>query len=167
MTVHATLPSAIDSDTYRSVFRRHAAGVVVITADAGHGPAGFTATSLVSLSLLPPLVSFALSTTASSWPAINSARSLVVNFLDAGQHDLAGRFATSGIDRFAAPTRWSRLETGEPVLDDAPSFLRGLVEHRFGAGDHHIVVVRLVGFGERRPHDPLVYHGGSYTTTRP
>ena len=133
----------VDADVYRSVFRRHAAGVVVITADAGHGPVGFTATSLVSVSLLPPLVSFSISTTASSWPTLQASDSLVINFLDAGQHEIAGRFATSGIDRFAEPTRWSRLGTGEPVLDEAPSFLRGLVEHRFAVGDHHIVVARL------------------------
>jgi len=171
MSVPAILPapvleSTVDADTYRQVFRRHAAGVVVITADGGTGPAGFTATSLVSVSLLPPLVSFALSTTASSWPAINAASSLVVNFLDAGQHELAARFATSGIDRFAEPLRWSRLSTGEPVLDDAPSYLRAQIEHRFGVGDHHIVVARLATFGERRPHhQPLVYHDGSYATT--
>jgi flavin reductase (DIM6/NTAB) family NADH-FMN oxidoreductase RutF len=157
----------VDADTYRSIFRRHAAGVVVITADAGHGPVGFTATSLVSVSLQPPLVSFAISTKASSWPTINAAKSLAINFLDAGQVDLAGRFATSGIDRFAAPTRWSRLGTGEPVLDDAPSYLRGLVEHRFGVGDHHIIVARLAVHAERRTHEPLLYHDGRYATTDP
>ncbi|WP_433013325.1 flavin reductase [Kribbella sp. CA-294648] len=47
------------------MFRRYAAGVVVIAADAGNGPVDFTATSLVSVSLLPPLVSFSIATTAS------------------------------------------------------------------------------------------------------
>jgi flavin reductase (DIM6/NTAB) family NADH-FMN oxidoreductase RutF len=155
----------VDANVFRSVFRRHAAGVVVITADAGHGPVGFTATSLVSVSLLPPLVSFSIATTASSWPTINKATSLVIHFLDAGQHEIAGRFATSGIDRFAEPTKWSRLRTGEPVLDDAPSYLRGLVEHRFAVGDHHIVVARLATHAERREHDPLLYHDGRYATT--
>ncbi|WP_328989512.1 flavin reductase family protein [Kribbella sp. NBC_01245] len=155
----------VDADVYRNVFRRHAAGVVVITADAGHGPVGFTATSLVSVSLLPPLVSFAISTTASSWPTVHAANSLVINFLDAGQTELAGRFATSGIDRFAEPTRWSRLDSGEPALDDAPSFLLGHVEHRFGVGDHHIIVARLATHTERREHDPLLYHDGRYATT--
>ncbi|MEU0092859.1 flavin reductase family protein [Kribbella sp. NPDC006257] len=156
---------SVDANVFRSVFRRHAAGVVVITADAGHGPVGFTATSLVSVSLLPPLVSFSIATTASSWPTINKATSLVIHFLDAEQHEIAGRFATSGIDRFAEPTRWSRLRTGEPVLDDAPSYLRGLVEHRFSVGDHHIVVARLATHAERREHDPLLYHDGRYATT--
>ncbi|GAA1538375.1 flavin reductase family protein [Kribbella lupini] len=155
----------VDADLFRSVFRRHAAGVVVITADAGHGPAGFTATSLVSVSSLPPLVSFSIATTASSWPTIQATQSVVINFLDAGQHDLAGRFATSGIDRFAEPTRWSRLRTGEPVLDDAPSYLRALVEHRFAVGGNHIVVARLAVHAERREHDPLLYHDGQYVTT--
>jgi flavin reductase (DIM6/NTAB) family NADH-FMN oxidoreductase RutF len=182
MSVHAINPSrsdhpglsvvpdlvqerTVDADSFRSIFRRHAAGVVVITADAGHGPAGFTATSLVSVSLHPPLVSFSIATTASSWPTVNQADSLVINFLDAGQHEIAGRFATSGIDRFAEPTSWSRLQTGEPVLDEAPSYLRGLVEHRFAVGDHHIVVARLATHAERREHEPLLYHDGRYVST--
>lgn len=156
---------AVDAATFRSVFRRHAAAVVVITADAGHGPVGFTATSLVSVSLLPPLVAFAISTTASSWQTVSTAGSVVVNFLDAGQHELARRFATSGIDRFAEPTRWSTLGTGEPVLDEAPSYLRGLVEHRFSVGDHHLVVARLAGHAERRAHESLLYHDGRYAGT--
>ncbi|WUJ74077.1 flavin reductase family protein [Kribbella soli] len=152
----------VDGDVYRSVFRRHAAGVVVITADAGHGPAGFTATSLVSISLLPPLVSFAIATSASSWPTVSTANSLVINFLSADQHGIAGRFATSGIDRFAEPTNWSRLATGEPVLDEAPSYLRAQVEHRFAVGDHYLVVARLATHTERREHEPLLYHDGHY-----
>ena len=158
---------AVDADVYRSVFRRHAAGVVVITADAGHGPVGFTATSLVSVSLLPSLVSFAIATSASSWPAVSATGSLVVNFLSADQQAIAGRFATRGIDRFAEPTRWSRLPTGEPVLDEAPSLLRAQVEHRFAVGDHHLVVARLTTHFERREHEPLLYHDGRYATATP
>jgi flavin reductase (DIM6/NTAB) family NADH-FMN oxidoreductase RutF len=153
---------AVDADVYRSIFRRHAAGVVVITADAGHGPVGFTATSLVSVSLLPPLVSFAIATSASSWPTVSTATSLVINFLAADQHAIAGRFATSGIDRFAEPTRWSRLSTGEPALDEAPSYLRAQVEHRFAVGDHYLVVARPATHTERREHEPLLYHDGHY-----
>ncbi|MFF1819115.1 flavin reductase family protein [Kribbella sp. NPDC058245] len=157
----------VDADVYRNVFRRHAAGVVVITADAGHGPVGFTATSLVSVSLLPPLVSFAIDTKASSWPTVSRTASLAINFLSDDQHAIAGRFATSGIDRFAAPTRWSRLRTGEPVLDEAPSVLRAHVEHRFAVGDHYLVVARLITHTERREHEPLLYHDGRYATATP
>jgi flavin reductase (DIM6/NTAB) family NADH-FMN oxidoreductase RutF len=153
----------VGADAYRSVFRRYAAGVVIVTADAGFGPAGFTATSLASISLDPPLVSFALSTGASSWPTIAAASTVVVNFLSVEQHALAGRFATSGIDRFAAPTRWSRLPGGEPLLDDGVGHLHGSVRYRYPAGDHTLVVVQV----ERATiadHPPLVYHEGGYRT---
>lgn len=157
---------AVESDDYRSLFRTYAAGVVVITADGGHGPAGFTATSLATVSLDPPLISFALSTTASSWPTIADAGMLVVNFLDSRQHRIASRFATSGIDRFAAPTRWSRLSEGEPVLDDAPSYLRAQIEDRVPVGDHHLVIARATEATRLRHHSPLVYHDGTYGTVR-
>ena len=159
------LPAAVDPAAYRSIFRSHAGGVAVVTADAGRGPVGFTATSVVSVSLQPPLVSFALSNESSSFPTLLEARAVVVNFLDVDQVDLAGRFASRGVDRFADPTQWSRLEDGSPVLDEAPSFLHGPIEHRFAVGDHHIIVASLHGALQRRPYGPLIYHDGAYGTT--
>ena len=156
---------AVDPAAYRAIFRSHAGAVAVVTADAGHGPVGFTATSVVSVSLSPPLVSFALSNESSSFATLAAARTVVVNFLDASQTDLAGRFASRGVDRFAPPTRWSRLEDGAPVLDDAPSFLHGPIEHRFAVGDHHILVAGLHQATQRRAYGPLIYHAGRYGTT--
>jgi flavin reductase (DIM6/NTAB) family NADH-FMN oxidoreductase RutF len=153
---------SVNPAAFKAAFRRHAAGVVVITADAGRRPAGFTATSLASVSLDPPLLSFALATTASSWPTVAIAPTLVVNFLADDQRGLATTFATSGIDRFAEPTRWSRLVTGEPVLDEAPGHLRAEIVDRHPVGDHHIVVARVTHAWAVDEHAPLVYHGGTY-----
>lgn len=165
MTTRTDIPSTTTEADFRSTFRQFAAGVVVITADAGAGPVGFTATSLASVSLRPPLVSFALSTTASSWPTIAATGGIVINFLDATQHWIATQFATSGIDRFAAPVNWFRLGTGEPVLDGTPGHLRGEVEHRHTVGDHQLVIARVTHTAVN-PHAPLVYHDGSYGTVR-
>ncbi|MGW0582255.1 flavin reductase family protein, partial [Streptomyces sp. NPDC002920] len=68
----------------RSVFRRHAAGVAVITAAGASGPVGFTATSLTSVSAEPPMLSFGVGTGASSWPAISGAEHVGVHLL--GDH---------------------------------------------------------------------------------
>ncbi|WP_091642874.1 flavin reductase family protein [Micromonospora pallida] len=162
--VPTTDPTGVDSGTFRRAFRRHAAGVAVLTLAGPGGPVGVTVTSLASLSLTPPLLSFALATASSCWPSFQGAGSFVVNLLAAGQEDLAGRFATRGVDRFAAPTRWTRLPTGEPVLDDVPVSLRCTVEHRIPVGDHHLVVGRVLAVTTRAATAPLLYWDGAYTT---
>jgi flavin reductase (DIM6/NTAB) family NADH-FMN oxidoreductase RutF len=156
-----TVPGT-DADRFKQAFRNHPAGVVVITVDAGRGPTGFTATSLTSLSLAPPLVSFGIGTGTSSWPHVERASSLVVNFLAAGQEDVAKRFATSGIDRFSAPTRWFRHPAGDPVLDGVAGWLRAGVERTVPAGDHRIVIARVEDAWLEEDSAPLVFHGGRY-----
>jgi flavin reductase (DIM6/NTAB) family NADH-FMN oxidoreductase RutF len=164
MTAPATDPAAaLDAATYRAIFRHHPAGVCVVTADAGSGPAALTATSLTSLSLDPPLVSFAVAARASSWPTLRDAQTLVVHLLAAGQQDAARHFATPGIDRFAPPTRWSRLPTGEPILADPPVKLRCAVVERLAVGDHTIVVAQpLESFRGADRHDGLLYVDGGF-----
>jgi flavin reductase (DIM6/NTAB) family NADH-FMN oxidoreductase RutF len=155
-------PAGFDPADFKRAFRGHPAGVVVITVDGGRGPAGFTATSLASLSLDPPLVSFGISVTASSWPHVRDAESAVVHFLGADHEHVARRFATSGIDRFAEPTSWRRLPDGSPVLDETAGWLRVRIAERIAAGDHR-VVIGLVEEGDiRGGHQPLLYHNGAY-----
>lgn len=153
---------ALDPAHFRELFRRHAAGVVVVTLDSGAGPAGFTATSFASVSLQPPLATFAISTTASTWPQVRTASTVVVNLLGADDAELAARFATSGIDRFAAPTRWRRLPTGEPVLDQAAHWLRGRLNELIPVGDHFLAVVAVEQISVGADVPALAYHRGAY-----
>ncbi|MCC8242834.1 flavin reductase family protein [Saccharothrix luteola] len=156
----ATLPGS----SLRRAFRRHPAGVVVITADAERGPVGFTATSLTSVCAEPPLISFGISTGSSSWPHVREAASVVVNFLGAHQEDVARRFATSGVDRFAAPTCWHRLANGDPVLDGTAGWLRAEVQTLIPVGDHHLVLALVIATDLRDGTPPLLYHDGRYHT---
>ncbi|MEU1125519.1 flavin reductase family protein [Streptomyces sp. NPDC005899] len=169
--VPAAVPAApapgIAPERFKQAFRRHPAGVVVVTTDAGHGPVGFTATSLTSLSLAPPLVSFGVGTSTSSWPHIERATTAVVHFLGAEQRALATTFATSGIDRFAAPTRWTRLAGGEPVLDGVAGWLRLTLRSVVPAGDHRIVIARVEESWLDEGRSPLLFHDGSYHSLRP
>ncbi|WP_218028104.1 flavin reductase family protein [Streptomyces niveus] len=162
VTVSSQLTTGIAPERFKNLFRRYPAGVVVVTADAGRGPVGFTATSLTSLSLSPPLVSFGIALSGSSWPTIERASSAVVNFIGAEQEPLARTFATSGIDRFAAPTAWHRLPDGEPVLDGVAGWLRLSVQQIVPAGDHRIVVGRVEDAVYDDSRRPLVFHDGHY-----
>jgi flavin reductase (DIM6/NTAB) family NADH-FMN oxidoreductase RutF len=165
-TLTITVPSlpatGIAPERFKQIFRNHPAGVVVVTVDSGAGPAGFTATSLTSLSLQPPLVSFGVGVTASSWPHVEQARSAVVNFLGADQEQLARTFATSGVDRFAEPTRWRRLPAGDPVLDGVSGWLRLEVEQIVPAGDHRVVIGRVQDSWTGADRNPLLFHNGGY-----
>jgi flavin reductase (DIM6/NTAB) family NADH-FMN oxidoreductase RutF len=156
----------LDPDQFKAALRRHPAGVAVITCDGGRGPAGFTATSLISLSLQPPLVAFALSHTASTWPSLRDSDTVVVHLLGEHQQEVAQTFATSGIDRFAEPTRWCRLATGEPLIAGTPTWIRCDVEHRIAVGDHDLVVGRALQVGQQDVGAPLLYHDRAYKQVR-
>jgi flavin reductase (DIM6/NTAB) family NADH-FMN oxidoreductase RutF len=150
---------------FKLAFRNHAAGVAVITADAGNGPVGLTATSVFSVSAEPPLLIFSISSASSSAPTIRSADTVIVHLLGADQIGLAKLCATSGIDRFADRTIWDRLLTGEPYFPSAHAWIRGKVINRMEAGTSTVIAVHALQ--AKLPEDagdaaPLVYHNRRY-----
>ncbi|MFJ9574162.1 flavin reductase family protein [Streptomyces bacillaris] len=149
----------------RSVFRRHAAGVAVITA-AGERPVGFTATSLNSVAAEPPLVSFGIGTTSSSWPVLAEAEHVGVHILGEHQQELAATFARSGADRFGPSTDWSSGPEGVPLLAGVSAWLVCRVAARVPAGDHRIVIAEAVAGDPSGAGRPLVYHQGRFTALR-
>ena len=155
--------TVVDPDLFRALLRRHAAAVVVVTAP-GTPPAGFTATSFTSVSLEPPLVSFCLAHTASSWPAVSRASLVAVHVLADHQEPVARTFATSGIDRFATHGAWRPGPGGVPLLDGVLARLVCRVGQRVRAGDHTIVLATPLSGEHVADEDaaPLVYHAGRY-----
>lgn len=146
----------------RSVFRRHAAGVAVITARSGSGPAGFTATSLTSVSADPPMVSFGVGTNASTWPALSGTDHVGVHILGEHQQELAATFARSGADRFGAPTVWREGPAGIPVLDGVLAWMVCRIVARVPAGDHRLILAEVLLGDASGAGRPLVYHQGSF-----
>ncbi|MEU0071828.1 flavin reductase family protein [Streptomyces sp. NPDC006332] len=155
-------PRLASPDLLRSVFRRHAAGVAVITARGDAGPVGFTATSLTSVSADPPMLSFGIGTGASSWPAVSESEHVGVHILGEHQQDLAATFARSGADRFGAATAWREGPEGVPVLDDVQAWLVCRVVARVPAGDHRIVLAEVAVGDSTGPGRPLLYHQGRF-----
>ncbi|WP_199433595.1 flavin reductase family protein [Qaidamihabitans albus] len=151
------------TEDFKTAFRDHPAGVAIITADDGGGPAGLTATSVVSVSAEPALLAFSLSVRSSATPRLARARTVVVHLLGTAQLDLAKRFATGGIDRFGGPVGWTRLPTGEPLLLGVDRWLRGGIVHQVAAGDATVMIARVqqVRTGHRNDA-PLVYRDRSW-----
>jgi flavin reductase (DIM6/NTAB) family NADH-FMN oxidoreductase RutF len=155
--------SMVSPTAFKSVFRHHPAGVAVVTFAHGGTLYGFTATSVISVSADPPVLTFSIDSSSSSWPALAEAETLVVNFLAAAQVEVSARFATRGIDRFAEGG-WSLLPTGEPVLEGSPSWVRGRVVQRTAIGRSFLVSILALEVHESGHGSPLVYHDRTYHT---
>lgn len=144
-TSPASFPVAsLTAEEFKAVFRGHPGGVAVITADAGDGPVALTATSVASVSAEPPLLIFSLSTISSAAPTIAAAETVVVHLLDADDLDLAKLGATSGVDRFADESAWTRLPTGEPVFPGARAWLRCAIINRMDAGGSTVIAAQAL-----------------------
>ncbi|PVE13772.1 flavin reductase family protein [Streptomyces scopuliridis] len=164
-TPDLSTPQLASPDLLRSVFRQHAAGVAVITAQ-GEGPVGFTATSLNSAAAEPPLISFGVGTSSSSWPVLAETAHVGVHILGEHQRDLAATFARSGADRFAPPTSWRTGPEGVPVLDGVLAWLVCRVIARVPAGDHRLVIAQAVVGDPAGGGRPLLYHQGRFNALR-
>lgn len=165
MTVIDEPLAPVAPDTFRALLRRQAASVAVVTA-AGDPPVGFTATSFTSVSLHPPLVSFCLARSSSSWPTVSRAEHVAVHLLGEEQREVARTFATSGIDRFAAYSGWRLGPYGVPLLDEPVAWLLCRVTERVLAGDHAIVLAEPLT-GRHGEGAPLLYHMGRYAALQP
>lgn len=136
--------ASLSSEDFRSAFRQHPAGVSVVTADDGTGPVALTATSVFSVSAEPPLLIFSASKLSSSTPTLVNSDTVVVHLIDADALHIAKLGATSGIDRFADASMWSRLNTGEPVFHGVKVWIRGKVVNRMDAGGSTVIVVHAL-----------------------
>lgn len=163
----ATTPTSVpdtggiiaDGADFRSIFRRHAAGVAIVTAAVDGAFVGMTVTSLISVSADPPIIAFSLSAKSSATPPLRRARTMVMHLLGSGHVDLATRFATSGIDRFDG-LDWELLDTGDPVLADVESWMRCRVVDLIPTAGSTVVIAaveRVVGAEMTDRHEPLVY----------
>ncbi|MFF4298962.1 flavin reductase family protein [Streptomyces vinaceus] len=150
---------------FRAVLGNFASGVTVITAPAAEGedgPAGFACQSFASLSLDPPLVTFMVARTSTTWPRIARAGVFCVNILGAEQGELCRAFAVSGADKFAGITHTPAPVTGSPQLAAVPAWIDCRIHAVHTGGDHLIVVGRVEAMGAAGEDGPLLFHKGRF-----
>jgi len=155
-----TAVRGLSPDAFKRVFRNHAAGVAIITADAGNGPVGLTATSVFSVSAEPALLVFSVSDDSSSARTLHKTENVIIHPLSADQVDLAKLCAKSGADRFADTSPWDRLPTGEPSFPTAQAWIRGRVVNRMPAGGATVLAVHALEASEPEGEfsPPLIHH---------
>ena len=133
----------------------------IITVTTPEGRAlGMTANSLASVSLRPPLISVSVDCEAEMHDAILQTREFVVNILSSPQEALARRFADQHEDRFDG-VGYRQSPEGLLLLDGALAHIECVRQAEYPAGDHTIVVARVVG-GATADGRPLLYYRGGY-----
>ena len=152
---------AFDDARYRYVLGHYPTGVVVVTALVDGDPVGLAIGSFTSLSLDPPLVLFCPDRSSSSWPRIRAAGVFCANVLAADQELVCRTFAAKGGDKFER-IGWRPSPTGAPIIDDVLAWVDCEIDNVVEAGDHYVVIGRVVDLGIDRDEGPLLFFRGGY-----
>lgn len=156
-----------DPQEFRAALGLFATGVTIVTARNAQGlPVGLTANSFNSVSLNPPLVLWSLRSAAQSMPAFARGSHYAIHILAAEQLDLARRFATPGIDRFAG-LRLDEGSGGVPLIAGCAAVFECANRSQYEEGDHVIFVGEVERSRHREGAQPLIFHGGRYYTELP
>jgi len=155
----------VSSDQFRDALARLPAGVVVVSARVGDEFRGLTASSLVSISLEPPMVLVGLERESATRVAVLETRAFNVSLLTRSQEFIADRFAGR------APTfdpLWRTLShrmgaNGIPLIDGCAAWLECRLVQNHPAGDHEILVGEVQAASVGRG-DPLILWDRTFWT---
>jgi flavin reductase (DIM6/NTAB) family NADH-FMN oxidoreductase RutF len=147
----------VPSRQFLDAMARLPAGVVVVSARLGDEFRGLTASSLVSISLEPPMVLVGVERESQTRVAILATKAFNISVLTRSQEFIADRFAGRAP---AIDAAWRTLPhrlgaNGIPLVDGCAAWLECRVVHTHPAGDHDVFVAEVeaatVGAG-----DPLI-----------
>ncbi|WP_024820714.1 flavin reductase family protein [Arthrobacter sp. 31Y] len=155
--------STIDARRFRDTLGHYASGLTIVTGDDDGEPLGFTCQSFYSVSVEPPLISFSVMKTSTTYPRIRSTGKFAVNVLAHHQHSIANQFARSGTDKWAGIT-WEPTSSGNPILADSLIWIDCTIHAEYEAGDHFIVVgaVNELISADAGQSEPLLFFKGQY-----
>lgn len=146
----------------RDVMGHLPTGVVAVSStdpDAAR-PVGLIVGTFQSLPLAPPLISFSVARTSSSWPRIRPVGRFTASVLAEGQHHVCQALSRKQDDKFDS-VDWTVSDHGCPRITGALAWIDCEIRHELDGGDHVIVVASVrelaAGSGE-----PLVFHRGRF-----
>ncbi len=152
---------ALTRDVLRQAYGMFPSGLTAVCATVDGTPVGMVASSFTSVSLDPPLVSVCMAHTSTTWPVLKEAQALGVSVLSSEHSAVARSLSAKSGDRFAGVS-WELVGSGAIVVHGSALWLECAVEHEFRAGDHDIVVFRIVSLAPYPDVAPIVFHGSRF-----
>jgi flavin reductase (DIM6/NTAB) family NADH-FMN oxidoreductase RutF len=129
-----------------ALFRRLTLGVYVVGVAHDERRGAFTAAWIMQASFKPLLIALSVNPQNASYPLLHDGGGFAVSVLGRGQLDLARHFGTrSGrdLDKLAG-IGWRPGRSGAPILEEALAYLDCELTKRLRAGDHELVVGRVI-----------------------
>lgn len=141
------------------LFRRLTNGVYVITASYAGQADGFTAAWVTQVSFSPLLLMLSVHPEHATWPLIQTSGRFVVNVLRAGQLELARHFGTQSgrdVDKLSRVQTTAVGDGAAVVLTDSAAWLACQIDQQVPAGDHVLVIARVVAGDILEPQATLL-----------
>jgi flavin reductase (DIM6/NTAB) family NADH-FMN oxidoreductase RutF len=159
-TMNSSAPD--DLEAFKQTFRRHAAGVAIVTSIGEDGkPVGFTATSLASLSAVPPLVTFNMARVSSAWSAMVVGNRVAIHTLGPRTKHLAEKFAASNAVRFSGD-HWAPGPHDVPIVAGVTAWMLGRIVAVHPSFSNAVIIVHIDEGELGEADDALLYHERSY-----
>jgi flavin reductase (DIM6/NTAB) family NADH-FMN oxidoreductase RutF len=153
--VHTSVPS----DAFRGAVGEFATGVTVVIAEHEGRAGGMTLNSFTSVALEPPLVLVSLAHGTRTLDLVESAQRFSVSVLQREQRELAIEFSTAVAEFPLQHT--TRTYDGFVVVKGAASTMHCEVDQVVRAGDHDLVIGRVVGI-THPGGDALLFQKGRF-----
>jgi flavin reductase (DIM6/NTAB) family NADH-FMN oxidoreductase RutF len=136
-----------------ALFHRLTLGVYVVGVADGARRDAFTAAWVMQVSFDPLLLAVSINPDNASYEILHAGGGFAVSVLQQGQLELARRFGTrSGREEDKlAGVRWRPGRTGSPILEEALAYFDCELHGRTRAGDHELVLGRVVDGGVLAP----------------
>lgn len=152
-----------DVQRLRQVFGAFPSGVAALAAVVGGEPTVLVASSFaVGISQDPPLALFAVQRSSTTWPALAQASTIGVSILSESHGVTCRQLASKDKSTRFDGTERIDSDSGAILIADAAVWMECAIEHEYPAGDHDIIVLRVLGMEHHEARPPLVFHGSRF-----
>jgi len=151
-----------DLRAYREALGSFPTGVAVVTAAGAGAHVGITVNSFTSVSLDPPLVLWCMDRKSGRHDLFSKAPAFTVNILGTEHKRVSARLSRAG-EHSLDGIDLVKTELGPPGLADSLAIFECTTERTLDAGDHTILLGRVLRFSRPGLSAPLVYFSGKYS----
>ncbi|WP_244928969.1 flavin reductase family protein [Nocardioides sp. W7] len=155
-----------DPATLRAAYASFPTGVTAVCAELEGELVGMAASSFTAVSLDPPLVSVCVMHGSRTWQRLQEATRLGVSVLAADQGAACRALGAKEGDRFVGVDTAVTPE-GAVLVRGAGVWLDCEVQGHLPAGDHEIVLLRVLGLDVDTLREPLVHLAGGFRDLTP